>query len=79
MVTDSKIMELEERKWSSDHKIIKVTILGMPIIRDLSKRIWQKPTYDTKGLEGKRQQMLQQWAKTEVKGRTALDMLNKNI
>ena len=33
MVTETKILETEDRKWLSDHKILKAKMLGMPIIR----------------------------------------------
>ncbi len=82
MVTGTEIMMKEDRKWNSDHEMIKIEILGMSIIRDLSKQIWQKQTFDMKAMEGRRKEIgntVKEWAQQRGSGKKMIEELNKRI
>ncbi len=82
MVTETEIMQKEDRRWGSDHRIVKMNILGLPLIRELSRQIWQKPTYDMKALLGRRRQLMQvvdEWTKDGCRGKEAIEQLNNKV
>ena len=49
MVTSTNIRQINSQAWNSDHAIIEMTIAGPLALRDFSREMYQKPTYDMTG------------------------------
>ncbi len=54
----------------------------MAVIRDLSKQIWQKQTFDMKAMEGRRKEIgntIREWAQQKGSGKKMIENLNNRI
>ena len=52
MVTETVIRSEQPQEWLSDHEILEAKIAGPLALRDFTKTMFQKQTYDMKGLKG---------------------------
>ncbi|MCP4159887.1 MAG: RNA-directed DNA polymerase, partial [Deltaproteobacteria bacterium] len=47
-ITDSKIINNSTLNWKSDHGILEMEMVGMPIIKEASKNVFQRPMWQTR-------------------------------
>ena len=79
MVTSTKIRDDLPHEWLSDHMITEANMAGLLALRNFTKTIYQKRTFDAKAIHSRKEQMKWAWTEWTKQQFGGLENLNKTI
>jgi exonuclease III len=74
-VTCSRVLHKLELDWGTDHRAVAMEVLGLPVLRELSKTEWVKPMYDHAQIASLKDQLNRGMEEWEVDGKSGAEAL----